>query len=135
MSCAQKYPLELGSGYKINYDRNSYFYLLDKDNTVIVSSHITAFNFDSTFIIAEQKPVDLILENTYSSEFNLEKRDKLFKNSVLKQYWIIDKTKPCNNIGFDSISQFVKYSNVYGPYSKNEFMIKKNIFGISKKLK
>ncbi len=136
ISCAQKYPFELGDGYKIDYNGNSHFYLLDTNNTVIVNSHITVFNFDSTFIIAEQKPVTLILQNTdNNTEMNLKKRDKLFENSTLKQYWIIDKTKPCTNIGFDSINQFAKYSNVYGPYAKDEFILMRNTLGVSEELK
>ncbi len=132
LSCTQKYPFKLGNGYNIDYDGNSFFCLLDKNNTVIVQPHITTFNFDSTFIIVEQKPVDLIYNNP---KMNLEECDKLFEKSSYKQYWIIDKTKDCKHIGFDSINQISRYSNVFGPYTKNEFILKSNILGVSKKLK
>ena len=108
-SCSKKYPLDLGRGYNIDYDGNSYFYLLDKNNTVIVGSHITNFKFDSIFIIIEQKPVDLILKETYNNpEMDLKKRDRLFEESALRSYWIINKRDACS----------------YGPYQKNEYLEK-----------
>ena len=110
-ACSQKYPLDLGGGYKIEYDPSSYFCLIDKNNTGVVDAHITKFKFDSIFIVIEQKPVDLILKDTYNNpEWNLKKRDKLFEESALRLYWIIDKREACS----------------YGPYQKNEYLEKMN---------
>lgn len=118
-ACSNKYPLDLGSDYKLDYDGNSYFYLLDDKNTVIIKSHITKFNFDSIFIIAEQKPVNLILQETYNNpEMDLKKRDKIFKESGLRHYWVIDKEK----------------THVYGPYKKDEYIGKREELKVNKEL-
>ncbi len=77
-SCTQKYPLELGGGYKVDYDGNSYFYLLDKNNTVVIESNIISFNVDSEFIIVEQKPIKLILDSINKTpHVTLKKRDEV----------------------------------------------------------
>ena len=108
-ACSQKYPLDLGGGYKIEYDPASYFCLVDTNNTIVVNAHITKFKFDSIFIIIEQKPVDLILKDTYNNpDWNLKKRDSLFEESTLRSYWIINKRKACS----------------YGPYQKNKYLEK-----------
>ncbi len=119
LSCTQKYPMKLGADYKLDYDGNSYFYLLDLQNTVIIGSHITQFNFDSLFIIIEQKPVELILKNTYNDpKINLKKRDEIFENNKLKLYWIINK----NN------------SYLYGPYDKKQYFAKRKELNVPKSL-
>ena len=85
VSCTQKYPFELGSGYKIDYDGNSYFYLLDKNNTIVIKSHIINLNYDSEFIIVVQKPVELILDSINKTpHVTLKKRDDVFDKSKLR---------------------------------------------------
>lgn len=119
-ACSPNYPLELGSGYQLDYDGNSYLYILDTQNTVIINSHIMAFNIDSIFILVEQKPVNLILQDTWNNpEMNLRKRDKLFKESPLRFYWIINKNE----------------HQVYGPYNKEEYFRKRKELSISPGLK
>lgn len=119
IACSKKYPLDLGENYKIDYDGNSYFYLLYKNNTVVVNSHITKFKFDSSFIIVEQKPVDVILKETYNNpKMDLKKREKLFEKSTLRSYWIIDKRKTLS----------------YGPYQKYEYLEKIKILKVPQEL-
>lgn len=133
-ACSQKYPLALGDDYFIDYDGNSYFGLVDKNRTEMIAPHITKFNFDSVFIVVEQKPVDLILKDTYNNpEWNLEKRDKLFEDSRFYQYWIINK-KETGEYSLDTLTQLAHYSNVYGPYTKEEFQQKREELGVPKKL-
>ena len=119
-ACSTKYPLELGKDYKLDYDGSSYFYILDANNTVIINSHITGFNFDSIFIIAEQKPIDLILQETYNNpKMDLKKRKKLFEESLLRLYWVINKNE----------------SQVYGPFKKEEYLQKRKELGVPPELK
>ena len=61
--------------------------------------------------------------------------NKAFENSTFKQYWIIDKIKECRNIGFDSLNNIARYSNVFGPYSKEEYLIKRKELGVPEEFK
>jgi hypothetical protein len=133
-ACSQKYPLDLGGGYKIEYDANSYFCLVDKNNTEMVGGHITKFKFDSIYIVIEQKPVDLILKDTYNNpEWNLPKRDKLFEESTLRLYWIVNK-KEKGVYSFDKLTRLARYSNVYGPFKKDEYLRKREELNVPKEL-
>jgi len=119
-SCTQKYPLELGGGYKVDYDGNSYFYLLDKNNTVVIESNIISFNVDSEFIIVEQKPIKLILDSINKTpHVTLKKRDEVFKKSKLKEFWIINKVS----------------NNIYGPLKKDEYLQKRAKLKVPRNLK
>ena len=118
-SCEAKYPLKLGKNYKLNYDGNSNLYILNSHNTVMIGSHITGYNFDSVFIIAEQKPRELILKDAYTNpEMPLRKSNKIFKESNLRYYWIINKTT----------------DSIYGPLKKDEYFEKRKELGISTRL-
>ncbi|MFO0478189.1 MAG: hypothetical protein ACK50L_05355 [Bacteroidota bacterium] len=134
-SCNSKYPLDLGKGYKLDYDANSYFDIQDSQNNIVIFAHVIDYSVDSTYIIAEQKPVDLILKNTYNNlEYNLKKRDKLFEKSTFRQYWIINKIEK-GEYSLDTLTQLAKYSNVYGPFQKQEYLQKREELGISRELK
>lgn len=133
-ACTQRYPLDLGGGYKIDCDGNSYSYIKNKNNIGMINAHITYFKFDSTFIVVEQKPVDLIMEDAYlNPEMNLRKFDKLFEESTLRLYWIINK-KEKSEYSFDTLTQLARYSNVYGPFSEKEYLKKRKELGVPDKL-
>lgn len=118
-ACSEKYPIDLGESYKLDYDGNSYFYILDNNNTVIINSHITKFSFDSIFIIAEQKPVDLILNKKYDNKkMDFKKREEQFERSALRHYWVINK----------------KEVRTYGPYKKEEYLEKRKELKVPKEL-
>jgi len=133
ISCSDlvsNYP-DLGNGYKFVHEGKYGLSIVNEKNTIVIHQHVIEYKYDSVFVLVTQRPFNSISGRdtmTYS-EFN-----KAFKNSTYKQYWIIDKTKNCENIGFDSIKQIVKYSNVFGPYSKNEFMLKRNVLGVPNEL-
>lgn len=133
-SCNSKYPLDLGKEYKLVYDPNSYFGITDPQNNVVIDAHVIDYSVDSTYIIVKQKPVELILKDTYNNpEWNLKKRDKLFEDSRFYQYWIINK-KETGEYSLDTLTQLAHYSNVYGPYTKEEFQQKREELGVPKKL-
>lgn len=133
-SCNSKYPLDLGKGYKLVYDPNSYFGIIDSQGTIIIDAHVIDYSFDSTYIIAKQKPVDLILKNTYNnSEYDLKKRDKLFEKSTLSQYWIINKKK-VDEYSLDTVSKLLRHSPIYGPFTKEKYLQKREELGVPKEL-
>ena len=134
-SCNAKYPLDLGKGYKIDYDANSYFGIINSQDIGVIDAHVIDFSIDSTYIIVKQKPVELILKDTYNNpEWNLKKRDKLFEKSTFQQYWIINK-KEKGQYSLDTLAQVAKYSNVYGPFSKQEYLQKRDELGVPPELK
>lgn len=135
LSCNAKYPLDLGKGYKLDYDANSYSVIVNSENNEVIYGHIINYRVDSTYIIVKQKPVELILKDTYNNpEWNLKKRDKLFEKSTFQQYWIINK-KEKGQYSLDTLAQVAKYSNVYGPFSKLEYLQKREELGVPPELK
>ena len=123
---------DLGNGYKFFHEGKYGLSVVNSENTIMVKQHVLDYSYDSTFVLVVQRPFRSISGRdtmTYS-ELN-----KAFKNSNFKQYWIIDKIQSSENIGFDSINQVAKYSNVYGPYTKNEFILKRNVLGVSEELR
>ncbi|MFM7851974.1 MAG: DUF3997 domain-containing protein [Flammeovirgaceae bacterium] len=75
----------------------------------VLSGHIIDCMFDSTFIIASQKPRDSIRECSGKiPDMILKGCDEAFEKSTYRQYWIINK----------------KIGNVYGLYKKEEYLKK-----------
>ena len=131
-SCTDASDKDLGNGYTLNIGDSYWTGILNSENTVMIESKIINYAHDSIFILASQRPWSSILGRdtmTYSES------NKAFENSTFKQYWIIDKIKECRNIGFDSLNNIARYSNVFGPYSKEEYLIKRKELGVPEELK
>ena len=110
---------DLGNGYKLDYNTNNDIYILNSENTIIINGHILKYNFDSVYIIAEQKPRKVILKDTYdNTNMDFKKREKIFKESSFRQYWIINKIN-------DSIC---------GPLNKDDYLKKFDELGVTKEL-
>ena len=105
-SCNNKYPLKLGGKYILDIDGNSRFCVIDSQNTAIINSAIVELNYNSQFIIAKQKPADMILGNHPNSNINIETRENMMKESSIHYYWIIDKA---TNV-------------IYGPLSNSDYV-------------
>lgn len=135
-SCSEdKYP-DLGVGYKLDSDGKYTLAIVDSQNTIMVESHMLYYAFDSTFIIASQRPWNVpdvpgIKEMTYN------KRREAFEKSTFCQYWIINKKEKSEYMGYtgEENSMLAKYSNVYGPFSKEEYLQKREEMGVPKELK
>ena len=71
------------------------------------------YGLDSTYIIAEQKPYRFITKmyNKTTDKPRLDEFINYFEKSYLHHYWIINKK--------------ARYSNVYGPFTKVEFLQKR----------
>lgn len=135
LSCHSKYPFNLGEGYKLDNDGNTDFYIQDFHTNIVINAHVLDYSFDSNFIVVEQKPKELILKDTYTNpEMNLEKRNEIFENSQFLQYWIINK-KEESKYSLDSLTMLARYSNVYGPFKKEEYLKKRVELGVPKGLK
>ncbi len=97
--------------------------LLGKNDRVI-ESFVNEANFDGTFIIVDQKPAKEICEcdmkclsteyKGYDSLPTYEMCKEALRKSTFHQYWIVN----------------VKEDLVYGPFSRDKFLAKKNDFKI-----
>ena len=135
ISCNSKYPIDLGNGYKLDYDANSYSVILDSRGIGVISPSIVNYCFDSAYIIAEQKPIDSILKCIYNNpEYDLKKRNKLFEKSIFLQYWIINK-KESGQYSLDTVSHLSHYSNVHGTYNREEYLQKRQELSVPRELK
>lgn len=128
-SCS-KYP-DLGNGYKLDSDGKYTLQIINYENTVIVGSHILDYAFDSTYIIVAQRPWDSIPN---IKTLNYKKSNKAFEESMFRQYWIVNKQEP-NVYSLDTLFQLAKYSNVYGPFKKEEYLQKRKELGVPQEFK
>lgn len=117
---------DLGSGYKLDYSvRGNYFELENLDNEIIIGDDILNCKSDVHFIVVEQKPLGDIPDNMKYQDW-----EEAYEKSNFKQYWIIDKKqKSVFN------ERTISYSNVYGPFKKDEFLDKLKQLNVSKNLR
>lgn len=113
-----KFPT-LGGGYRVSYTPMDDIGLLDSNNTIIIGGDIIKINFNFTYIIAEEKPRDIILKGTYDDpNMNIDNAENTFEESLIRQYWIINKIE----------------DSIYGPLNKVKYWQKREELGIPKDL-
>lgn len=122
---------DLGNGYKFEYDEDYTLSIVNSDNDLVINETILEYAFDSTFIIVSQRAWDSI-PNIKS--MNYSESNNAFEKSTFLQYWIINK-KEKSVFSYDTIAKKGTYSNVYGPFKKDEFLQKRNELGVPKELK
>jgi len=130
MTGCKKFP-DLGKGYKLDYNSRGDIGIVNSVNSYLVYGHILKYAFDSTFIIVVERPRDSIPECTGTIPgMTAKKCDEAFEKSTFRQYWIIDKKR-------ESIfnENAVTYSNVFGPFKKEEYLRKREELNIPKELK
>jgi len=125
-----KYP-DLGNGYKFNYDGKYTLSIVNYDNDIVITETILDYAFDSTFIIVSQRPWDSIPN---IKTMNYSESNEAFEKSTFLQYWIINKREK-NEFSFDTLSKLARYSNVYGPFKEDEFLVKRKELGVPDMLK
>ncbi|MFN8134361.1 MAG: DUF3997 domain-containing protein [Bacteroidales bacterium] len=77
---------------------------------MLLQGHVLKYNFDSIYIIAEQKPRDIILKDSYNDPYmDIKKQEKIFEKSLIRQFYIINKTN----------------DSIFGPLNKEEFLKKR----------
>ena len=120
-----KHP-DLGNGYHLASNGKYTLKIINYENTVVIGTHILDYAFDSTFIIASQRPRESIPNfflMTYSESL------RAFENSNFSQYWIINK-KEANQPRLDTTTMIVHYSNVYGPFQKEGYLLNRLKLGV-----
>jgi len=95
-----------------------------------IDGHILAYTFDATFVVVEQRPREMFPECTGKIPGStLDDCEEAFAKSTFSQYWIINKKeKPEFN------EDRPVYTNVYGPYTKAEYMKARERLGLPKGL-
>lgn len=132
-SCTyNKYP-DLGEGYRLVSDGKYSLEIVDAQNNVVVATHILNYAFDSTFIIASQRPwvfpgIPKIEDMTYNQ------RNEAFEKSTFRNYWIIKKREK-GEYSLDTLTGFARYSNVYGPFDMQKYVQKREELEIPHELK
>ena len=124
-----RYP-ELGDGYKFDYDGRYTLSIVDLSNNIVITETILDYAFDSTFIIVSQRPWDSIPN---IKTMNYTESNKAFENSTFHQYWIINK-KEQSKYSLDTLTMRARYSNVYGPFKKNDYLKKRAELKVPKEL-
>lgn len=121
-SCSQDTSVDMGNGYRLDNDpviSNDKAIFGPHENTYAVTGHVVAYNFDLIFIVAEQKPRELILKDTYSNpEMTYRKQEILFEESPMRLFWIIKKSN----------------DSIYGPFKKEEYLLKRKELGVPQEL-
>lgn len=122
-SCSQGSAVDLGNGYRFDYDpviSGDDAIFGPDENVYAVEGHVTAYNSDSVFIIVEQKPRHVILKDVYlHSNLTYLEEEKLFEQSTLRHFWIVDKIKDTR----------------YGPFTEQDYLQKREELGITLELK
>jgi hypothetical protein len=134
-SCTDEFAPELGGNYVISHDGSYDRIILNKPNSIIIESEVVAFNFDSIFIIAKQKPYWSIMESIRKEypKISYEKEKRLYKRSEIFNYWIIDKKEEFYHY-YDE--KFERNKNaVVGPLTYEEFWDKRRELNVSDTLR
>ena len=56
-----------------------------------------------------------------------------FEKSTFRQYWIVNK-KEKSEYYLDTLTKLARYSNVYGPFKKRDYLRKREELNVPKKL-
>ena len=124
-----KYP-DLGDGYKFNYDGKYTLSIVNVNNNIVITETILDYAFDSTFIIVSQRPWDSIPN---IKTMNYSESNKAFEKSTFRQYWIVNK-KEKSEYSLDTLTKLARYSNVYGPFKKGDYLRKREELNVPQKL-
>ncbi len=91
---------------------------MDSVNRVLIDGHIMDYNYDSVYIVVEQKLKDSIPECANSKGMNYQVYKKAFDNSPFRQYWIVN----------------LENNNIFGTYKLDAYLLKKKELKINNDL-
>ena len=111
---------DLGDGYKIVGEGGYTSGIVDSTNTLMISEYILDYSMDTKFIVIAQSPPDSLPKMKFIYYSDNDRKKIASNKNVFRQYWIINKNQKSIYL-YDTINQRAKYSNVYGPYDKNQF--------------
>lgn len=127
--------VKIGNNYFIDYSINNYLVTLD-ENTIIIDDQIIAWNYDSTFIVAKQKPFAFLMDSlrlVYPNTVFFELK-KIYDGIKIynHNYWIIDKRIEKKYDKTDSV--YIR-NGLYGPLSYEKYLEKRKELGVPDSLK
>ena len=126
--CKYRNLPDLGNGYRFDTVDCSTLDIVDSSNTVMVGGVILEYDFDSTYVVVSRRPWPPPDVPGFDTLTYTEK-NKAFENSTYKEYLILNKRQP-SIYSYDTVSATGKDSNVYGPFTKAEFLKKLVEFNI-----
>ena len=133
-SCSEsKYPIKIGNDYFVDFCHLGYNTISDSNRTYIIYSEVVAWNYDSVFIIAKQKPCWEIFDSLRAIyPRNTVEREHLYHNTEKYNYWIVDKR--IERI-YDYENHLYIQNSVNGPYSYEEYCERRKELGVPDSLK
>jgi hypothetical protein len=144
LSCGeQKFPMNIGGNYFINYDSNSLLSVMHGEvnrwsgGSIEISGEVIAWDFDSTFIIAKQIPFHDIMDSLYrkNPRMTFDETRRIYSESNLRHYWIIDRRiKEVLEWDENRKGWLRVVSPVLGPFCYEEFLDKRKELGVSDSL-
>ena len=129
--CKILMPLpSIGDEYRLEYDPMTDVALVDSNDNYFIDGHILEYGVDSTFVVVAQRPKDRFPECTGEMPGSTpDDCEKVFKKSTFRQYWILNKKEKPEVTDRPGV-----YSNVYGPYTKAEYIQAREKLGVPKGL-
>lgn len=131
--CEEQRPLDLGSGYRLQYGDHGSEFIVDDRGHGVIDSRIIAYAHDSSFILVLQKPWIVIHEmNPHATRY--DEWIDVFERSTYRQYWIIAKKEP-RTYSYDTLTKSGRYANVHGPYQRDEYVRMRSELGVPNNLR
>jgi hypothetical protein len=122
---------DLGSGYHfINHECQwAIIYDTSCGDCTTIQEDVLELAYDSTFIVVSQRPYnDLSIVDF--DKMTQSERHAALERSTFRQYWIINKRGPRYMIIDYNDSEKSHDANVYGPYQKDEFVLRRRQLGV-----
>jgi hypothetical protein len=131
--CEEQQPLDLGSGYRLQYGDHGHVSIKEDSGGSVIDSRIIAYAQDASFIIVLQKPWEVIHEmNPHATRY--DEWIDVFERSTYRQYWIIAKKEP-RTYSYDTLTKSARYANVHGPYQRDEYVRMRSELGVPNNLR
>ncbi|MFH0895816.1 MAG: hypothetical protein V2A54_15380 [Bacteroidota bacterium] len=108
-----KFP-ELGKGYKFIYNSFDDIGIVNKNDIFVIHGGVIEYGCNDKFIIASERPRDSVPECNFQNGENMGDCNRAYNESDFFQYWIICKDN----------------DSVWGPFKKDEFLIKRKEKGV-----
>jgi hypothetical protein len=127
---------DLGSGYHFeNIDcRSAIIYDSSCGGFITIQEDVLELAYDSTFIIVCQRPYNDPTIVGFD-KMTLRERDAALARSTFRQYWIIKKHAPRHVIVDYNDRDKSHDADRYGPYQKDDFLIRRRQLGVPDSLK
>ena len=128
----EEYPIKLGGKYFLSDDSNGLPIITDTRSVTIINPQIVAWNFDSIFIIAKQKPY----HSTHDSlrikhpKTSLTYRERLYDKIEIYHYWIIDKRKDLDSYYDEKTRRRIYTNAVEGPFTHEQYWERRRFLNV-----